>query len=165
MSNLIVYYSRTGITRQACNDLAHVTGWELAEIREKDDRSGAAGYLRAGKDAALKKTPPIEPLDADPAAHELVVVATPVWAFTMAAPVRTWLSEHGSEIRKAAFICTMGGSGDKRTFQHMQALVGSVPAATLALIDKHVKAGQHLQPLRELARKLGFVEPGELRNQ
>ena len=158
MTSLIVYYSRTGITRQACQDLAHITGSEVAEIRETTDRGGAAGYLRAGRDAALKRTPPIEPVAADPAQFDLVIVATPVWAFSMACGVRTWLAQNGAKIRKAALLCTMGGSGDRRTFAHMEELLGAPAAATLALIDKHVKAGEHIETLREFARKLGLGE-------
>ena len=118
------------------------------------DRCGSRGCLVAGKDAALKRLTEIKPTEKDPAAYELVVIGTPVWAFTMAPAARTYISEHRAAFQKVAFFCTMGGSGDERTFKAMAELAGAKPVAVLALREKDVKAGRCGEALKEFASRL-----------
>lgn len=155
MKTLIVYYSRTGNTRSAARALSQAlaryggpsmpeehSGSDIDEISDTVNRDGVMGYLSAGRDATFKRTTEIEyAADYNVGDYDLVLIGTPVWAFTMAPAIRTWLSIHGPEVKKAAFFCTMGGSGDKRTFEHMQELLGQAPLATLSLIDKDIRRG------------------------
>jgi len=145
MKILIVYYSRTGVTHktaEAIRDAIQRMGDEqtvdLERITEAKDRKGVLGYLGAGKDAMSRKATPIEPVQADPAAYEVVAVGTPVWAFTMASPVRSFLQAYAEKLPKTALFSTMGGSGDKKTFAAMEQLLGKPPIATLGLVERHV---------------------------
>jgi flavodoxin len=140
MKTLVACYSRTGNTRGVARAVAAALGAELREITEPKDRSGFWGYLLAGRDAALKRATPIQPFAADPAAYDLVIVGTPVWAFTMASPVRTFLAQFAGKFKAAAFFCTEGGNGHGRAFRQMAELAGCRPAATLALTEKELKA-------------------------
>jgi len=140
MKTLVAYYSRTGNTRKLAQAVAAALGAELQEITEPKDRSGFWGYLLAGRDAALKRATPIQPFAADPAAYDLVVVGTPVWAFTMASPVRSFLEAAAGQLKAVAFFCTEGGNGHERTFRQMAALAGRKPAATLVLLEKELTA-------------------------
>jgi flavodoxin len=142
MKILVVFYSRTGNTRLVATDLAARLGADLEELREEKDRSGILGYLKGGRDAYLGHEAVLLPGSADPASYDLVVVGTPVWAFTASPAVATWLKTHGPELRRLAFFCTQGGSGNQRTFENMQKLSGHQPVATLALIDRDVRKGQ-----------------------
>jgi flavodoxin len=140
MKTLVICYSRTGNTRKVAAAIAAALGAETEELREPKDRSGALGYLGAGRDAALKRSTPIEALAKDPAGYDLVAVGTPVWAFTMASPVRTFLQENAGKLRSVAFFCTEGGNGHERTFRHMEELAGKKPLAALVLLEKELKA-------------------------
>jgi flavodoxin len=151
---LVVYYSRTGVTRGVAHVLAGELGADLEELHDRKDRSGPLGYLVACKDAVLRRPTDIEPPQKDPAAYDRVVVGTPVWAFTMAPAVRTYLGQHGPALKRAAFFCTMGGSGDQRTFRHMAELVGRPPAGTLALLEKDVRRGAFAAAVKEFAARL-----------
>jgi len=53
---LIVYYSRSGFTKQLVQELAVHLHADLEEIIDKKDRSGAIGYLFSGRDAWQEKT-------------------------------------------------------------------------------------------------------------
>ena len=141
MKSLVVYYSRTGNTRKVAQAIAGVLKADVEEIVDLKDRAGVKGYLLAGRDAMRKEETPIEPIKHDVTAYDLVVVGTPVWAFTMAAPVRSFLVGPGSSARRMAFFCTMGGSGANRAFREMQAAGGREPNATLALTERAVAAG------------------------
>ena len=140
MKTLVVFYSRTGCTRTVAQALAARLDAVIEELRETTDRSGVAGYLRAGRDAGMRRPADLLPVACQPAAFDLTIVATPVWAFTMCPAVRTWLKREAVNIRRVAFVATQGGSGAERTFRHMEEIMGRPPVARLALIDKNVRA-------------------------
>jgi menaquinone-dependent protoporphyrinogen IX oxidase len=158
MKALIVYYSRTGITAAAAKLLAEMLApggqVDVEEIREVTSRDGAMGWLKAGHDATLKKCTPIEPSSRSAADYDIVIVGTPIWAWTMASGVRSWLSEHVSELKQVAFFCTMGGSGDKRAFAHMAEICGKAPLAVMTLIDKDVRADAHRPKVQQFAESI-----------
>ncbi|MGA2265266.1 MAG: flavodoxin [Phycisphaerae bacterium] len=154
MKTLIVYYSRTGVTRTVAGVLAEQLGADVEELHDRKDRGGAMGYILAGKDATLKRLADIDPPQKDPGAYDLVVLGTPVWAFTMAPAIRTYLTRHGAAIKKAGAFCTMGGSGDKRTFRHVAELLGKPPAATLTLLEKDVRQGAFVAAAKEFVARL-----------
>jgi flavodoxin len=139
MNALVVYYSRTGNTRKAGRAMADLLECGELEIESREDRRGAGGYVRAGIDAMRKRSVPIADVGRDLKAFDLVVVGTPVWAFTVASPVRTFMEQYAKDIRRIAFFCTMGGSGSARTFRVMEELAGKKPEAVLALTEKDVK--------------------------
>jgi flavodoxin len=142
MKTLVVFYSRSGVTRKACQELGRVLNADLEELVDKIDRSGMVGWLKGGHDSTFQKSTPIEPVKSDPAQYDLIVLATPVWAFTMTPAMRAYLELNKGKFKRVAFVATMGGSGDQRTYRHMQELIGIAPSATLTLIDKRVRAGQ-----------------------
>ena len=45
---LCIYYSRTGHTKQAMEEVAQALGAETVELRDGVNRSGARGWLRCG---------------------------------------------------------------------------------------------------------------------
>jgi len=151
---LVAYYSRTGVTKQVSNELAALLGADIEEITDTKDRKGFFGYMGAGKDALRKKTTVIRPLQKDPSDYGLVVLATPVWAWTVTPAMRTYLMQTRGKIRKATFLCTMGGSGDGKTFAAMEEISGLKPAATVSFKTAEVKKGQHAQRLRDFADQL-----------
>jgi len=140
MKRLIAFYSRTGVTRRVAEALAERLGAETEEIIDTKNRSGVMGYLAAGKDATMRKLTEIAPTVKNPADYELVVLGTPVWAWTMTPAVRTYIARHREALGRVAFFCTMGGSGGGTTFKAMAKAVGAQPIATLALKERDVKA-------------------------
>lgn len=157
MNILIAWYSRTGRTTKAAKAIrdallsAGVSDLALEELVDTKNRDGALGWMSGGRDATLKRVVPIEPVQSDLASYDLVVIGTPVWAFTMAPAVRTFCAEHGSEVKRVAFVATMGGRGDAGAYRDMQALCGSAPVATLSLIDKAIDRGDEEEFLTKVA--------------
>ena len=140
MKALIVFYSRTGCTRLVADELAQQLGADAEELKETADRSGARGYVLAGRDALLKRPAELLPTARRPGEYDLVVVATPVWAFTMCPAIRTWLTREAAQLRRVAFVCTQGGSGAEGTMADMEQLVRHPPVARLVLREKAVRA-------------------------
>ncbi|MDO9026772.1 MAG: flavodoxin [bacterium] len=151
---LVAFYSRTGTTKQVAAELAAMLGADIEEITDTKNRRGFFGYLGGGRDASGKKTTVIGPLQKEPADYDLVVLATPVWAWTVTPAMRTYLIQTKGRIGKAAFLCTMGGSGDVKTFTAMEEVSGLKPSATVSFKTDEVKKGRHTRRLRDFADQL-----------
>lgn len=154
MKILIIYYSRTGTTRKVAELLATKLGAEIEELKDTVDRSGAMGYLMAGKDASLKKLTKLEPLKHNLAEFELVIIGTPIWSWNLSVPVRTFLEEQKNKISKAAFFCTMGGSGDTRAKKDLEKIIGKGVITDLSLTTKEVVQNQHEEKVAEFVDRL-----------
>jgi len=162
---LVVFYSRTGVTRSVAGLTASVlqelgggtVSVETEEIVDLKDRSGILGTLGAGRDAALKAEARIRPLRAKPEEFDLVGIGTPVWAFTAAPAVRTFCEQYGKNFQAVGFFCTMGGSGDRGASQALEAACGKKPLAVLPVIVKPGRAESvetHRPKVRRFAEQL-----------
>lgn len=133
MKTLVVYYSRTGITRKVAAEIAQRLGADLEEIIDLKARRGAWEYLKAGRDAMKRVPAEIGEIKYDPSAYELVAIGTPVWAGNMACAIRTYIGQNKDRIKKLALFCTMGGSGDQNTFKEMESISGQTAVAKLTI--------------------------------
>jgi flavodoxin len=146
MSNkkaLVVYFSRSGNTRTVARSIADKIDSDIEEIVPEKNMTGFFNWLKCGFQAAKKKTPPIHELQCDPAAYDLVVIGTPVWAGQMSSPVRTFVAQKKSCIKNAAFFYTSGGTDNEKVFADMELLCGRKPVATLALTAQDMKANSY----------------------
>ena len=111
---LCIYYSRTGSTRAAMEEIARELGAELVELRDGVNRSGARGWLRCGMDAMRRTCPPVEtPETKRPLAdYRLVIIGSPVWAGRCSSVARSFLKQYGKELQNAAYVL-LRGSEDK----------------------------------------------------
>jgi len=156
VKTLVVYYSRSGNTRKIAEELASVLKADVQELKDGKSRNGPIGFLMAGREA-MKKTPvELQPLAHDPAAYDAVVVGTPVWASTVCSPVRTFLEQNRSSLKKVAWFCTSGGedpTGAEKAFAAMTEASGATPAATLGLGRVALK-NDHAQKVSAFAASL-----------
>ena len=105
---LCVYYSRTGNTEKLMKEIAQELKCELVKLEDGVDRAGLKGWLRSGMQAMSRRLPPVKPIKtAFPlGVYDLVIIGTPVWAGRCSAPVRSFLSQYGEEMRKTAYVIT-----------------------------------------------------------
>ena len=154
MKTLIAYYSRTRTTKKVAEMLAQKLGAEIEEIKDTVDRSGIKGYFISGRDAMKRRLTKIEPLKLNPEEYDLVIVGTPVWAGNMSPAVRTYFAENKEKIKKVAFFCTMGGSGDEKTFVEMEMAVWQKTKGVLAVLAKEVASGKFEKKVQEFADRM-----------
>ena len=57
---LCIYYSRTGKTKQAMEEIGEALGAEVVRIKDAVPRRGWLGWLRCGMDAMRSDTAPVE---------------------------------------------------------------------------------------------------------
>lgn len=156
MRALVVFYSRTGNTRKAAEAIAEELGCDREEIIDTRNRSGVLGYVRAGMDAARKTPAAIKQTEKDASAYGLVLIGTPVWAWTVSAPVRAYILRNRERLKKVAFFCTKGGS-EGGTFKEMENLCGKAPVCVLSLSENDLRSGAHMQQVKEFAKKISKI--------
>lgn len=94
---LCLYYSRTGHTKFAMEEIAAALDCECVEMRDRVDRDGAIGWLRCGLDAMRRRTRAMEPFDTRRALQDyrLVILGTPIWAGRCSSIARGFLKRRG----------------------------------------------------------------------
>jgi flavodoxin len=155
---LIVYYSRTGTTRRIAESLRTLLNCDIEEITEAKSRAGAFGRARSVLEAMFKRAAAIVPTKKDPASYDLVVIGTPVWAWSISSPVRAYLEGNQSRLPATAFFCVMGGVGAASTFAQMRRLTGKSPHALCSFKERDVWSGRHRSPLDMFAKALQAAE-------
>ncbi|HEY5504700.1 MAG TPA: hypothetical protein VIK28_06035, partial [Sedimentisphaerales bacterium] len=92
MKTLVVFYSRTGITRKVAERIAGALSGDMEEIVAREDRSDFSGYGISREEAVLKKPAVIKATKKDPARYDLTIIGTPVWVQTVSSPMRAYIS-------------------------------------------------------------------------
>jgi len=121
---LVVYYSRSGNARKEGQAIAAALGADSKEIVDATNRSGLLGFMRSGFEGMTKRMARIRQAQKDPAAHDLVVVGTPVWAGSLSSPVRAFPAQNGGRFRKVALFLTQGGERADPVFDEMRSRGG-----------------------------------------
>ena len=105
---LCIYYSRSGKTKQAMEEISAELGAELVQITDTTERGGWRGYLRCGLDAMCKKTASLSHFETEKPLedYKLVMIGTPVWAGRCSSVIRTFLNDYGAKLKNAAFVVT-----------------------------------------------------------
>ena len=154
MKCLIAFYSRTGTARKVARTVMSTIGQQtsfkcdLEELIDPTNRAGTAGYKLSYQESAEKKKVQIKPTMHDPSSYDLVILGGPVWAYTLASALRTYMVENAGKVKNAAFFCTYDFSGNKTTLQDMQELTGKAPIATFYTTTKEVVKGKHIQTVQ-----------------
>lgn len=133
---LCIYYSRSGNTKKAMEEIAAALDAELVEITDGVDRSGTAGWLRSGMDAMRKTTEPLKPFETERPLQDyrLVIVGSPVWAGRCSSVTRGFLKKHGKKLTNAAYVVTRGSEKrDEEIYNQMDLYVPAGHAAAVSL--------------------------------
>lgn len=111
---LCLYYSRTGKTKQAMEEIALALDAEIVGIQDEINRAGTMGFLMSGLDAVRKNTHRLKRFETDKPLNEyrLVILGTPVWAGRCSAVMRGFLKRRGQELPDTAYVVTR--SSDQR---------------------------------------------------
>jgi len=139
MKALVVYYSRSGNTRDVAQSIAQEMSCDLEEIHDTQKRSGIIGWIKSGYQANRGKLTTLKPLEKDPSEYDLVIIGTPIWAGYPSVPVKTYLIENKDKFKNVAFFATYGGSGFPKTVKTMTEIVGKDPVQTLGIKVDEIK--------------------------
>jgi len=156
MNALVVYYSRTGVTKKVAEHLAELLNADVEEIVDLKDRKGPIGYVIAGKDASTKSLTNIRMLEKKPSRYDMIIIGSPVWAWALTPAIRSFVHQNKPFLKgkRFAFFCTMGGNGDTQLFQQLEGLLEEKPEATLTLLTREVAKNEHQEKIRAFVEKI-----------
>jgi hypothetical protein len=137
MSDLVVFYSLSGRSRQLAGWLAAALGGETAEIVEAAPRDfEARGIFRSLFDSFLHRRPAIRPMAKAAAQYDRVVLVAPVWAARIAGPARTWLHKDGRNAKALGLVLQSGaGRAYPKVLSEFEAAVGRNPDPLLTVSE------------------------------
>ena len=138
---LVVFYTYTGVSRRAAQLLATHRGWPVGEVWDADPRAGLLGGLRCIFDSLFQRRPAIRYEGPDPAGFQTVIIISPIWAYRMAGPMRSFLAENAPKLPRFAVVTLMNAAGATNAVKEAEQLVGRRAISTLDLLSRDFKDG------------------------
>lgn len=151
---LVVTYSLTGTSRRLAQQLCSQQAWPMGEIREARTRKGMSGMLRCLLDSWLKRTPEVAYAGPPPIAFDTVVLVSPIWAYRLAGPMRSFVSSRQKQLPDVALISVMGGAGAQQAEAEVVGLLGRPLILSTSFKQKEVQARACTDHLKAFASAL-----------
>jgi len=108
----VVFYSYDGNCAFIARQIAKALKADLFQIQTVNERkpSGFTKYIWGGRQVVFNNLPALKPIDFDASAYDLIILGTPVWAFSPAPAMKSFLSKTKISGKKVAlFMCHAGG--------------------------------------------------------
>ena len=152
MKTAIIYFSYEGNSALIAELIKTAINADVFEIKTADTkkRKGVTKYFWGGAQAVMHKKPALQPLSVDINAYDLIILGTPVWAWSPSPAIVSFLDKTKISDKKVALYCCHGG-GMGNTLQKLKTLL---PGNTFAgEIDFIYPAKQN--DTGELKQKIG----------
>jgi hypothetical protein len=163
-NTLVVVYSNTGTGLLLAHRMCAEHGWAMGEIKEPETRTGLRGMLRCVMDSCLRRQPPIRYEGPDPETFDAVVLVSPIWAYRLAGPMRSFVASEASRLRHYAVVSVMGGSGAAGAAAEIDSLTGRSPVLSVAFTAREVEDGSFATRLPGIVSAVdGVALPGAAR--
>jgi multimeric flavodoxin WrbA len=150
---LLAYYSRTGNTRVVAEAISKKLGCDLEEITEPKNRSGLMGYMSAGSDAQKAIITMINPMKRNVKDYDLVIVGTPIWAWNISAPIRSYLTANRGKFHQLAFYITLDGKPGE-TVRNMETVTGKAPLASELFYSSEIKKNSYQEKVDRFSKQI-----------
>lgn len=102
---LVIYFSRDGYTKKLAYEYANKIGAYIKEIKAKENINGILGFWWCGRFGMHKWGMKIENID-DINKYKEIVIASPVWVFSISAPVREFCYKYKNDINSVSYLLT-----------------------------------------------------------
>lgn len=108
---LVIYYSWTGHTQDIAQQIVALTGADEYRIQTQEEfKSSPAFYARVKKDLKEENYPPLAGQLPDVSGYDTVFVGGPVWWYTMATPLYSFLEQMDFKGKKVIPFSTQGSN-------------------------------------------------------
>ena len=122
MNTLIVYYSKTGTTQKVAQ----------AIIDRKKCDFDVLQYDDSTKEVKSSKKP---------SDYERIILLAPIWAFSLAEPMKKYIEQHKAGIKLYDLVVTCGAWGLRGGVKYCRVAIGRPPENALLFKSKDVKTG------------------------
>ena len=120
---LIAYYSYSGNTKKVAESIQELTGGELFEIKTvKDYPRNYNDVVHQAKEEKQEEYKPELISSANVSAYDTIYLGTPIWWYTFATPIRTFLAENDFSGKTIKPFCTHGGGGASSLYSDIKKL-------------------------------------------
>lgn len=127
---LVVYFSRSGNTREIANQIHRIVGGDIVELQTVNPYP--ADYEEVKKQAKQEQgsgfRPKLKTAINNIGSYDLVFIGSPIWWSRLPPPVVTFLSEYDLSGKTIVPFCTHLGSGQGQTVSEISRLC---PKSTL----------------------------------
>lgn len=101
---LVVYFSRMGYVKKIAYETANRTGACVYEIKSTEKTEGTLGFWWCGRYGMHRWGMPIEPIGVDLTHFKSVTICSPVWVFSLSAPVREFCKQASGKIKNVDYV-------------------------------------------------------------
>lgn len=118
MKTLVIFYSLDGNTKFISEIIARELNADLFELKTEKvyPSSGFKKYFWGGKSVVFKEQPSLTTqIDLTP--YQNIIIGTPVWASSYAAPFNTFVKQYPFTGKKVALFACHGGGGAEKCFK------------------------------------------------
>lgn len=120
---LIAYYSNSGNTKRLAEKIQSLVDADIFEIKSVNqypkNYTDLVNYAKKEKEENYK---PELVEQCDISQYETIYLGTPVWWYTFASPIRTFLSDNDFSGKVIKPFCTHGGGGAYTTYTDIKGL-------------------------------------------
>ena len=122
---LVVFFSRMGYVRKIAYEEANRSGAALYEVKSTERTEGTPGFWWCGRYGIHKWEMPIEPISVNMADYDHVTICTPIWVFSLSAPMRSFCAQAAGKIKEVDYILVHHqGSTYENAADEMDRLLG-----------------------------------------
>lgn len=121
MKALVVYYSLEGSTKRAAELIAKELKADIEELQvlKSISKTGFMKFMWGGRQVVMKSKPQIKDIKVNLNDYDLIVIGTPVWAFSFTPAIRTFFSKYPIDNKLIALFSSHEG-GPGKTIQNMK---------------------------------------------
>ena len=116
MKKAVVFYSLSGNTQAAAKEIAEGIGADLIELKlvKPFPTEKSKQLALGGMQAMFGMKPAIQELSKNIKEYDVLILGTPIWAGTIAAPVHSFLNKYQVLDKIVAVFTFSGGGANKR---------------------------------------------------
>lgn len=103
---LVVFFSRLGYTKKIAYEYANKNNYEILEITTNERIKGTLGFLWCGRFGMHRWGMPINGVNRNLKKYTKIVVCSPIWVFSMSAPIREFCIKYKNNIKNIEYIFT-----------------------------------------------------------
>ena len=100
----VIYFSRMGYTKKIASEEADRTGACIYEIKSTERTEGTLGFWWCGRFGMHRRAMPTKDIECDISKFSHVTICSPIWVFSLAAPVRDFCQKSNGKIKEADYI-------------------------------------------------------------
>ncbi|MFA4833796.1 MAG: NAD(P)H-dependent oxidoreductase [Patescibacteria group bacterium] len=155
-NKIIIYYSLEGSTRLMAETMAETIDADILELKplKEINPNGFLKYFWGGRQVVFKEKPKLEIFDKNPLDYDIVIIGTPVWAFTYAPPLRSFFKRVKLRDKKIGIFCCHEGNPGKTLENLIKELAGNTIVGQTDFLNVKKDQEKNIEKAKDWALKI-----------